>query len=50
MPERVPVWSWPLLPLSDPTFGEPADTAFSADVTFRLALIAQLSGREIELA
>jgi len=50
MPERVPVWSWPLLPLSDQTFGEPADSAFSADVTFRLALIAQLSGREIELA
>lgn len=49
MPERVPVWSWPLLPLSDPTFGEAADSAFSADVTFRLALIAQLSGRDIEL-
>jgi hypothetical protein len=50
MPERVPVWSWPLLPLSDPTFGESADAAFSADVTFRLALIAQLCGREIALA
>jgi hypothetical protein len=49
MPERVPSWAWPLLPLSDPGFGEPADSAFSADVTFRLALIAQLCGREIEL-
>jgi hypothetical protein len=49
MPERVPVWSWPLLPLSDPTFGESAGAAFSADVTFRLALVAQLCGREIEL-
>ena len=49
MPERVPVWSWPLLPLSDPTVGEAVKSAFSADVTFRLALIAQLCGRQIEL-
>jgi hypothetical protein len=49
MPERVPVWAWPLLPLSDPTFGQSADAAFSADVTVRLALVAQLCGRTIEL-
>lgn len=49
MPEHVPVWSWPLLPLSDPDFGEASLGAFSADVTFRLALVAQLCGREIAL-
>lgn len=49
MPEHVPVWSWPLLPLSDPGFGDASPGAFSADVTFRLALVAQLCGREIAL-
>lgn len=49
MPEHVPVWSWPLLPLSDPGVGDASLGAFSADVTFRLALVAQLCGREIAL-
>jgi hypothetical protein len=47
MPENVPVWSWPVLPLSD-VAGDDLD-ALSADVTFRLGLISRLSGREIEL-
>ncbi len=46
MPELVPVWSWPLRALSD---SSDKATAFSVDVTFRLGLIAKLSGREIEL-
>lgn len=49
MPTTVPPWSWPTLPLGDVTTdGNPA-TTLSADVTFRLALIAKLCGREIEL-
>lgn len=47
MPDQSPTWSWPLLPLSDTPPGDAVGAAFSADVTFRLALIAQLSGREI---
>jgi len=49
MPATVPSWSWPPMRLSDPSpRGEP-DRALSVDVTFRLALIAQLSGRAVEL-
>ncbi len=46
MPEHVPAWSWPVMPLDDH-----ADLthATSVDVTFRLGLIARLSGRGIEL-
>lgn len=48
MPTTVPPWSWPTLPLGDVTAaGYPAAT-LSADVTFRLALIAKLCGRELE--
>ncbi len=46
MPEQVPSWSWPVMPLSER--GGPID-ATSIDVTFRLGLIARLSGRTIEL-
>lgn len=49
IPPSVPVWSWPLLPLMDGSAsGDP--TALSVDVTFRLALIAQLAGRTLEFA
>lgn len=54
MPEQVPVWSWPVLPLHDAPAGPEgtaADaTGLSADVTFRLGLIAKLAGRTLELA
>lgn len=46
IPDRVPGWAWPTMPLDDnanPT------TAESIDVTFRLGLISVLSGRGIEL-
>jgi hypothetical protein len=46
MPETVPAWSWPVLPLSERD--TPID-ASSVDVTFRLGLIARLAGRTIEL-
>ncbi len=46
MPEHVPSWSWPVMPLSET--GGAADSA-SIDVTFRLGLIARLVGRTIEL-
>ncbi len=46
MPEQVPAWSWPVMPLSDA--GGSVDPT-SIDVTFRLGLIARLSGRAIEL-
>lgn len=47
MPAAIPAWSWPALPLTDgATTGDPA--ALSADVTFRLALIAQYAGRTLE--
>lgn len=46
MPEHVPAWSWPVMPLDDhPDLRH----ATSVDVTFRLGLIARLSGRGIEL-
>ncbi len=46
MPETVPAWSWPVLPLDD----QPdAVVGASMDVTFRLGLISRLSGRGVEL-
>lgn len=49
MPAQLPVWSWPVLPLHDQPTGPGADaqaaTGLSADVTFRLGLVARLSGR-----
>lgn len=38
-------YAWPLFPLDDPRRG----SEYSADVTFRLGLIARLAGRTIEL-
>ncbi|MFN8718105.1 MAG: hypothetical protein ACK50C_14090 [Gemmatimonadaceae bacterium] len=49
MPEQVPVWAWPVMPLSDASVGRVPSTGFSIDVTFRLALIARLAGRAIDL-
>ncbi len=46
MPEQVPNWSWPVMPLSERE--GPIDAA-SIDVTFRLGLIARVSGRAIDL-
>ena len=46
MPDFVPSWAWPVMPLDD--HEDPAKAA-SIDVTFRLGLIARLSGREVEL-
>lgn len=46
MPDHVPSWAWPVMPLDD--HDDPAKAA-SIDVTFRLGLIARLSGREVEL-
>jgi len=51
MPAHIPAWSWPTMPLASgksETEGALADA--SADVTFRLALIARLAGRTVELA
>lgn len=39
-------WDWPTFPLGDP---EAARESMVADVTFRLALIARLAGRPLEL-
>lgn len=53
MPNQVPPWSWPVLPLHDVRTGPggaDADAAgLSADVTFRLGLVAKLAGRTLEL-
>lgn len=51
MPSQVPVWAWPVAPLSDmePEDVERAERAWSVDVTFRLVLITQLAGRELLL-
>jgi hypothetical protein len=38
-------WAWPTFPLSEPTEKE----AWIGDVTFRLALIAKLAGRPLDL-
>ncbi len=46
MPATVPDWVWPTMPLTDRQ-GEGDDHA--ADVTFRLGLIARLSGRPIDI-
>lgn len=46
IPDRVPGWAWPTMPLDD--HADPA-MAGSIDVTFRIGLISVLSGREIEL-
>jgi hypothetical protein len=46
MPELVPAWSWPVMPLED--HADPA-VAASVDVTFRLGLIARVSGRGVDL-
>lgn len=46
MPEHVPSWAWPVMHLDDNA--DPA-TAASMDVTFRLGLIARLSGRGVEI-
>lgn len=52
MPAQVPAWSWPALPLHDRPVGPAADeqaaTGLSADVTFRLGLVARLAGRVLE--
>jgi hypothetical protein len=49
MPANVPAWSWPLLPLGDTEWGGNLETTLSADVTFRLCLIAKLAGRTLDL-
>ncbi|WP_353267074.1 hypothetical protein [Gemmatimonas sp.] len=49
MPANVPSWSWPLLPLGDTEWGGNLETTLSADVTFRLCLIAKLAGRTLDL-
>ena len=46
MPEQVPDWVWPTMPLSD---RQAEGDDYAASVTFRLGLIAKLAGREIEL-
>ena len=52
MPDQVPPWAWPVLPLHDHAAepGAPEAEALSADVTFRLALIAKLAGRPLEFS
>ena len=52
MPGQVPPWAWPVLPLHDGALAAGADKAeaLSADVTFRLALIAKLAGRTLEFS
>lgn len=46
MPESVPAWAWPTMPLSG--LAEDGGT-LEADVVFRLGLIARIQGREVEL-
>lgn len=46
MPEHVPDWVWPTMPLSD---RQAEGDDYAASVTFRLGLIAKLAGREIEI-
>jgi hypothetical protein len=51
MPEQIPSWSWPTMPLAaGASDAEGALAAVSIDVTFRLGLIARLAGRPVELA
>jgi hypothetical protein len=49
MPAQVPAWAWPVLPLGDSNWGGDLSAVLSADVTFRLGLIAKLAGRTLEL-
>ena len=46
MPAEVPAWSWPTMPLTDKATSE---ETIGPDVTFRLGLIARLSGRGVDL-
>ena len=46
MPAEVPAWSWPTMPLTDKASNA---ESIGPDVTFRLGLIARLSGRGVEL-
>lgn len=46
MPASVPAWSWPIMPLSNRAS---ADESVGPDVTFRLGLIARISGQPVEL-
>jgi hypothetical protein len=46
MPAEVPSWSWPTMPLTNTAS---ADESIGPDVTFRLGLIARLSGRGVDL-
>jgi len=52
MPDQVPPWAWPVLPLHDhpPEPGASDAEALSADVTFRLTLIAKLAGRPLQFS
>lgn len=58
MPDQIPAWSWPSMPLATAvgamqagaaTGPEAALDAASVEVTFRLGLIARLAGRSVEL-
>lgn len=49
MPDRIPSWSWPTMSLGDPMGTDGTRTTASVEVTFRLALIARLAGRTVEL-
>lgn len=46
MPETVPDWVWPTMPLSD---RQAEGDDYAASVTFRLGLIAKLAGRDVEI-
>lgn len=46
MPAEVPAWSWPVMPLTNKGS---AEENIGPDVTFRLGLIARLSGRAVDL-
>ncbi|MEO7360939.1 MAG: hypothetical protein ABI120_11455 [Gemmatimonadaceae bacterium] len=46
MPATVPAWSWPIMPLANRAS---AEESIGPDVTFRLGLIARISGRGVEL-
>lgn len=46
MPATVPPWSWPTMPLANRA---DAEESIGPDVTFRLGLIARISGRGVEL-
>ena len=46
MPAAVPAWSWPLMPLTNRAS---AEESIGPDVTFRLGLIARISGQGVEL-